>query len=105
VSRRGQAKGFNFDLHQALGIYSSLFLMIFAVTANGDPLENQATPWPIESLVRLKSHLFRSCNRCQQTLALLALTNCSALRINRTWCERSLDPTRRKSRSHRNEIP
>jgi uncharacterized iron-regulated membrane protein len=43
VKWRGQARGLNFDLHQALGIYLSLFLMIFAVTAMVIHWENQAT--------------------------------------------------------------
>lgn len=40
---RGQIKEFNFDLHQALGIYLSLFLMIFAITALVIHWENGAT--------------------------------------------------------------
>lgn len=43
VKWRGQAKQFNFDLHQALGIYLSLFLMIFATTAAVIHWENEAT--------------------------------------------------------------
>jgi uncharacterized iron-regulated membrane protein len=38
-----QTKQFNFELHQALGIYLSLFLMIFAITAIVIHRENEAT--------------------------------------------------------------
>lgn len=43
VNPRSQIKQFNFELHQALGIYLSLFLMIFAVTAMVIHWENEAT--------------------------------------------------------------
>jgi uncharacterized iron-regulated membrane protein len=40
---RGQIKQLNFELHQALGIYLSLFLMLFAITAIVIHWENEAT--------------------------------------------------------------
>lgn len=43
VSWRGRIKQFNFELHQAVGIYLSLFLMIFAITAVVIHWENEAT--------------------------------------------------------------
>lgn len=43
VTWRSPAKKLNFDLHQALGIYSSLFLMVFAITAIVIHWENDAT--------------------------------------------------------------
>jgi uncharacterized iron-regulated membrane protein len=43
VNWRGQAKQLNFELHQALGVCLSLFLMIFAVTAIIIHWENPAT--------------------------------------------------------------
>jgi uncharacterized iron-regulated membrane protein len=42
VNWRGQLKQLNFELHQALGIYLSLFLMIFAITAIVIHWENEA---------------------------------------------------------------
>ena len=43
VNWRGQTKQLNFELHQALGIYLSLFLLIFATTAIVIHWENEAT--------------------------------------------------------------
>jgi uncharacterized iron-regulated membrane protein len=43
VNRRGPIKQLNFELHQVLGIYVSLFLMIFALTAMVIHWENEAT--------------------------------------------------------------
>lgn len=43
VNWRGQIKQFNFELHQAVGIYLSLFLVIFAITAIVIHWENEAT--------------------------------------------------------------
>jgi uncharacterized iron-regulated membrane protein len=43
VKWRGPLKKLNFDLHQALGIYSSFFLMIFSLTAIVIHWENEAT--------------------------------------------------------------
>jgi uncharacterized iron-regulated membrane protein len=43
VNWRGQIRQFNFELHQALGIYLSVFLMIFSVTAIVIHWENGAT--------------------------------------------------------------
>ena len=43
VNWRSQIKQLNFELHQALGIYLSLFLMIFAITAIVIHWENEAT--------------------------------------------------------------
>lgn len=43
VNLRSPLKKFNFDLHQALGIYTSVFLMIFSVTAIAIHWENPAT--------------------------------------------------------------
>jgi len=43
VSWRSQIKELNFELHQSLGIYVSLFLMIFAITAIVIHWENEAT--------------------------------------------------------------
>jgi uncharacterized iron-regulated membrane protein len=44
VNWRSQIKELNFQLHQALGIYVSLVLMIFAITAIVIHWENEATP-------------------------------------------------------------
>ena len=43
VNWRGRIKQLNFELHQALGIYLALFLMIFAFTAIVIHWENEAT--------------------------------------------------------------
>lgn len=43
VNWRSPVKQLNFDLHQALGIYTSAFLMIFAITAIVIHWENEAT--------------------------------------------------------------
>jgi uncharacterized iron-regulated membrane protein len=43
VHWRSPLKALNFDLHQALGIYSSVFLMIFSVTALVIHFDDQAT--------------------------------------------------------------
>lgn len=43
VNWRGQIKQFNFELHQAVAIYLSLFLMIFAIIAIVIHWENEAT--------------------------------------------------------------
>jgi uncharacterized iron-regulated membrane protein len=43
VNWRSPGKKLNFDLHQALGIYTSAFLMVFAITATVIHWENDAT--------------------------------------------------------------
>ncbi len=55
VKWQGPLKKLNFDLHQALGIYSSFFLMIFSLTAIVIHWENEAT-----SLANLTLALRRS---------------------------------------------